>query len=92
MSREAATTIRLSDTVDQFARRVHLNVRNGKTTMVYRWKDHKSTKAHTQRMTLTDDQCARLLGALATAADVALGADTGRQEGFTKTLLSAVTE
>ena len=86
MSREAATTIRLSDTVDQFARRVHLNVRNGKTTMVYRWKDYKSTKAHTQRMTLTDDQCARLLGALATAAGAAIGEDTERQQGFVGTL------
>ena len=42
-------TIRLSDTIDQYARRVHINVRNGKVTLVYRWKDSKSTKAHTQR-------------------------------------------
>lgn len=64
---KVATTIRLSDTIDQFARKVHINVRNGKATMVYRWKDTKSTKAHTQRMTLTDEQAARLLNALATA-------------------------
>lgn len=63
-----AETIRLSDTADQYARRVHINVRNGKATMVYRWKDHNSTKAHTQRMTLTDTQATRLLNALATAA------------------------
>lgn len=63
-----AETIRLSDTADQYARRVHINVRNGKATMVYRWKDNHSTKAHTQRMTLTDAQATRLLNALATAA------------------------
>lgn len=65
---KVATTIRLSDTADQYARKVHINVRNGKPTMVYRWKDTKSTKAHTQRMTLTDAQATRLLNALATAA------------------------
>lgn len=65
---KTSTTIRLSDTIDQFARRVHINVRNGKATMVYRWKDTKSTKAHTQRMTLTDSQATRLLNALTTAA------------------------
>lgn len=67
-----ATTIRLSDTADQYARRVHVNVRNGKATMVYRWKDYHSTKAHTQRMTLTDEQAGRLLKALATAAGAAI--------------------
>lgn len=65
---KVATTIRLSDTVDQYARKVHINVRNGKPTMVYRWKDSKSSKAHTQRMTLTDEQAGRLLSALANAA------------------------
>lgn len=65
---KVATTIRLSDTTDQFARKVHINVRNGKATMVYRWKDTKSTKAHTQRMTLTDEQAGRLLKALTKAA------------------------
>lgn len=71
---KVATTIRLSDTADQFARKVHVNVRNGKATMVYRWKDTKSTKAHTQRMTLTDEQAGRLLKALATAAGAAVEA------------------
>lgn len=71
---KVATTIRLSDTIDQFARKVHVNVRNGKATMVYRWKDTKSTKAHTQRMTLTDEQAGRLLKALATAAGAAVEA------------------
>lgn len=65
---KVATTIRLSDTIDQFARKVHVNVRNGKATMVYRWKDTKSTKEHTQRMTLTDEQAGRLVKSLARAA------------------------
>ncbi|ACF15701.1 hypothetical protein [Yersinia pestis] len=72
-------TIRLSDTVDQYARRVHVNVRNGKVTLVYRWKDHKSTKAHTQRVTLDDMQAGRLLSSVAVAATVAVGGDNVRQ-------------
>lgn len=72
-------TIRLSDTVDQYARRVHINVRNGKVTLVYRWKDHKSTKAHTQRVTLDDTQAGRLLASVAVAATVAVGEDNVRQ-------------
>lgn len=72
-------TIRLSDTVDQYARRVHINVRNGKVTLVYRWKDHKSTKAHTQRVTLDDTQAGRLLASIAVAATVAVGEDNVRQ-------------
>lgn len=74
MSNNTATTIRLSDTADQYARRVHVNVRNGKATMVYRWKDYHSTKAHTQRMTLTDEQAGRLLKALALNAAAAIEA------------------
>lgn len=65
---KVSETIRLSDTADQYSRRVHINVRNGKATMVYRWKDSKSTKNHTQRMTLTDEQALRLLNALTKAA------------------------
>lgn len=68
MGNQVSRTIRLSNTVDQFARRVHINVRHGKVTMVYRWKDHYSPKSHTQRMTLTDEQAGRLLNALSTAA------------------------
>lgn len=67
---KAATTIRLSDTADHYARRVHINVRNGKTTMVYRWKDNHSTKSHTQRTTLTDEQALRLVAALSNAIAV----------------------
>lgn len=72
-------TIRLSDTADQYARRVHINVRNGKVTLVYRWKDHKSTKAHTQRVTLDDTQAGRLLASVAVAATVAVGEDKTRE-------------
>lgn len=72
-------TIRLSDTVDQYARRVHINVRNGKVTMVYRWKDRKSTKAHTQRVTLDDIQTGRLTASIAVAATVAVGEDKTRE-------------
>lgn len=79
-------TIRLSDTIDQYARRVHINVRNGKVTLVYRWKDHKSTKAHTQRVTLDDTQAGRLLASVAVAAIVAVGEDKTRE-----LLLSKVT-
>lgn len=79
-------TIRLSDTVDQYARRVHINVRNGKVTLVYRWKDNKSTKAHTQRVTLDDTQAGRLLASVAVAATVAVGEDKTRE-----LLLSKVT-
>lgn len=72
-------TIQMPDTRDHFARKIHVNVRNGKTTMVYRWKDHKSSKAHTQRMTLNDEQVARLMGAIAVAATVAVGEDKTRE-------------
>lgn len=79
-------TIRLSDTIDQYARRVHINVRNGKVTLVYRWKDSKSSKAHTQRVTLDDTQSGRLLASVAVAATVAVGEDKTRE-----LLLSKVT-
>lgn len=72
-------TIRLSDTVDHYARRVHINVRNGKVTLVYRWKDRKSTKAHTQRVTLDDTQAGRLTASIAVAATVAVGEDKTRE-------------
>lgn len=81
-------TIRLSDTVDQYARRVHINVRNGKVTLVYRWKDQKSTKAHTQRVTLDDTQAGRLLASVAVAATVAVGEDNVRQVLLGKTVES----
>lgn len=64
---KVATTIKLSDTIDQYSRKVHVNVRNGKTTMVYRWRSVDGGKSHTQRTTLSDDQAARLLAALQNA-------------------------
>lgn len=72
-------TIQLSDTIDKYARKVHINVRNDKVTLVYRWKDHNSTKAHTQRITLDDTQAGRLLASVAVAATVAVGEDKIRQ-------------
>lgn len=47
-------TIQLSDTVDQWGRKVHINVRNDKVTLVYRWKAKSDNRAHTQRVTLDD--------------------------------------
>lgn len=88
----AGSTIRLSDTVDQYARRVHINVRNGKATLVYRWKDHHSPKAHTQRMTLDEAQAGRLVAAISMAAVVAVGEDTVREKLFTDSLLESATE
>lgn len=79
-------TIRLSDTVDQYARKVHINVRNGKVTLVYRWKDRFSTKAHTQRITLNDTQAGRMLASVAVAATVAVGEDNTREVLLAETL------
>lgn len=76
---KVSQTIALSDTIDQWGRKVHINVRNGKATMVYRWKDTKSNKKHTQRMTLNDEQALRLLKAL-TGAVVHAVETSGRQE------------
>lgn len=68
MAEKVSTTIQLSDTVDQWSRKVHVNVRNGKVTTVYRWKS-RDGRDHTQRMTLTDSQTERLLAALTVARD-----------------------
>ncbi|QGF19795.1 hypothetical protein MA1A_gp37 [Pectobacterium phage MA1A] len=75
---KASTTIRLSDTVDQWSRKIHVNVRNGKPTLVYRWRDSKSPKEHTQRMTLTDTQVGRLIAAMSIAAGVAADGSKAR--------------
>lgn len=74
-----AKTIRLSDTADQWSRKVHINVRNGKTTMVYRWKDTHSNKTHTQRVTMDDTQTVQLVYALIGAFAHAVETG-GRQE------------
>ena len=79
-------TIQLSDTIDQYGRKVHVNVRNGKVTLVYRWKDRNSTKAHTQRITLDDVQAGRLLASVAVAATVAVGEDKVRSLLLDKTV------
>lgn len=77
-------TIQVSDTVDQYARRIHINVRGDKVTMVNRWKDRKSNKAHTQRVTLDDAQVAKLLVLLATQADKVVVGDEARIAAFKK--------
>lgn len=77
-------TIQLSDTVDQWSRKVHINVRNGKVTLVYRWKSKSDNRAHTQRVTLDDVQAARLLASVAVAATVAIGEDKVREALLTK--------
>lgn len=68
-------TLPVSDTVDKYERKMHINVRAGKVTMVHRWKDRKSNKKHTQRVTLDDMQTARLLAALTVATEVTCADD-----------------
>ena len=77
-------TIQVSDTVDQYARRIHINVRGDKVTMVNRWKDRKSNKAHTQRVTLDDAQVSKLLVLLTSQADKVLSRDEARVAAFRK--------
>lgn len=89
---KTATTIRLSDTIDQYARRVHVNVLNGKVTLVYRWKDSKSPKSHIQRMTLDDDQAGRLTGALFKAFRSAAFEDVARAQKFTEQMGNTMSE
>ena len=80
-------TITLSDTIDQWGRKVHINVRNDKVTLVYRWKSRSDGRDHTQRMTLDDSQAARMLASVAVAATVAIGEDKVREK-----LFSSITE
>ncbi|AZV02356.1 inhibitor of toxin/antitoxin system [Pectobacterium phage Q19] len=70
MAKFPGNTIQLSDTADQWGRKVHINVRNEKVTLVYRWKSRKDDRKHTQRITLDDQQAARLLASVAIAAAV----------------------
>lgn len=79
MAKFPGNTIALSDTADQWGRKVHINVRNGKVTLVYRWKSRSDNRAHTQRMTLDDTQASRLLASVAVAASVAIGEDKARE-------------
>ena len=77
MSKNHFTTIKLSDTVDHWNRKVHINVRNDKPTMVYRWVS-KDGRKHTQRTTMTDEQTVKLIGALSRGLNVAIGSDRER--------------
>lgn len=71
MSKYTGATINLTDTVDSYARKIHVNVRNNKVTCVQRWKDRSSEKAHTQRFTLSNEQVTDLIAALIDAHYVA---------------------
>ena len=84
-------TIHLSATVDQWGRTVHINVRNDKVTLVYRWKAKSDNRAHTQRVTLDDTQAARLLASVAVAATVAVGEDKVREAILSKEVGSTAT-
>lgn len=84
-------TIQLSDTVDQWGRKVHINVRSDKVTLVYRWKAKSDNRAHTQRVTLDDAQAARLLASVAVAAVVAVGEDEVREALLNKEIDSTAT-
>lgn len=83
------TTLRMPDTADQWTRRIHVNVRGGKTTMVYRWKSRKDGRDHTQRMTLDDAQVARLAMALGKAASHAIGKDDERRKDYLQAMFAA---
>ncbi|AEJ81489.1 putative inhibitor of toxin/antitoxin system [Erwinia phage Stepyanka] len=82
------TTLRMPDTADQWTRRIHVNVRGGKTTMVYRWKSRKDGRDHTQRMTLDDAQVARLTMALGRAAAHAIGDDADRRKVYMEAIFA----
>lgn len=60
-------TVKLTDTIDQFSRKLHINVRNGKVTQVYRWKSKGDDREHTQRTTLDQEQVSDLMAALVVA-------------------------
>lgn len=91
-SGKVSTTIRLSDTADQWNRRVHVNVRNSKATMVYRWKSPCSKKDHTQRMTLTEAQAARLVAALTKAVGKATEGNVERRNEYMQEFFSVMGE
>ena len=57
-------TFKLTDTVDAYSRRLHINELNGKVTMVFRWKDKKSHKKHTQRTTVPVELALAISGQL----------------------------
>lgn len=45
-------TFDLTDTVDGYERKLHINELKGKVTIVLRWRSRKNGKRHTQRTTL----------------------------------------
>lgn len=88
MAKFPGNTIQLSDTADQWGRKVHVNVRNDKVTLVYRWKAKSDNRAHTQRMTLDDAQAARLLASVAVAVTVSVGEDKVREALLNKEVVN----
>lgn len=80
MAKFPGVTIKVSDTIDQWDRKIHVNVRNDKVTLVHRWKSPKDNRKHTQRVTLNDVQAGKLLASVALASVVAVGADNVRQK------------
>ena len=89
MSSKVSTTINLSDTIDQWSRKVHINIRNGKVTAVFRWKS-RDGRDHTQRITFNDTQVGRLSAALTMAADKAVGDNDVRRQTLLKGFRSEV--
>ncbi|AWD92501.1 hypothetical protein [Pectobacterium phage Jarilo] len=85
MTKFPGNTIQLSDTTDQWSRKVHVNVRNDKVTLVYRWKSRSDSRNHTQRITLNDDQVARLLASVMVASVVVVE-KTGKGEELMRAL------
>jgi len=85
-SKKVSGTIRMPDTIDSWKRAIHINVRNGKATMVYRWTDRNSDSKHTQRMTLDDAQAGKLLGILSRAAEAACGDEVERKRAVFNSL------
>ncbi len=58
------STIHLTDTVDSYKRTLMVTRRNGKVTMVQRWKDRGSKKKHCQRFTLDNTTAIDLASAI----------------------------
>ena len=69
-------TVQLSDTIDQYQRKLHVNTRNGKVTMMLRWKDRASDKAHTQRVTFEPETLGQTIGLLCVAGEATTKGDT----------------
>lgn len=92
MAKKYTTTIQMPDTIDSWTRRIHINQRGGKVTMVYRWKSRKDGTNHTQRMTLEDREVAHLIVALSRAAHAATQGDEPRVKAFMDTFMGLQAE